>query len=120
MEDTYLRLDLEIAAFLKTLDTRIGNGNYILFLTADHGAVNNPEFNQDSRIPAGNIQDNSISDSLKLYLNTLYKDTNLVLSASSHNIYLNREQIEKENSTLKKFNKSARILCCILMVFLRI
>lgn len=105
MEDTYLRLDLEIAAFLKTLDTRIGNGNYILFLTADHGAVNNPEFNQDSRIPAGNIQDNSISDSLKLYLNTLYKDTNLVLSASSHNIYLNREQIEKRKFNLEEIQQ---------------
>ena len=42
VEDTYIRLDRELAQFLKYLDDRIGKGQYLVFLTADHGVVENP------------------------------------------------------------------------------
>ncbi|HWY37175.1 MAG TPA: alkaline phosphatase family protein, partial [Bacteroidia bacterium] len=38
VEDTYIRLDKDLEEFFVYLDTRIGKGNYTLFLTADHGA----------------------------------------------------------------------------------
>ncbi|MBI3883925.1 MAG: alkaline phosphatase family protein, partial [Sphingobacteriales bacterium] len=41
-EDTYLRLDRDIASFLQYLDGTIGKGNYLLFLTADHGVAHVP------------------------------------------------------------------------------
>ncbi|HSQ44280.1 MAG TPA: alkaline phosphatase family protein, partial [Ginsengibacter sp.] len=41
-EDSYLRLDRDIADFLRYLDAQLGKGNYLLFLTADHGVVNVP------------------------------------------------------------------------------
>ena len=46
-EDTYLRLDREIEQFLNFLDARFGDSNYLLFLTADHGAAHNPEYSSD-------------------------------------------------------------------------
>src|SRR6202012_3059728 len=44
IEDTYLRLDRDIANFLTYLDAKIGKGNYTVFLTADHGAAHNTTF----------------------------------------------------------------------------
>ena len=38
MEDVYLRLDNDLENFLNFLDKYIGENNYLLFLSADHGA----------------------------------------------------------------------------------
>ncbi len=53
IEDMYIKLDADIADFLKFLDAKIGKGNYTIFLTADHGAAHNPTFLQDQKVPAG-------------------------------------------------------------------
>src|ERR1700744_603476 len=39
IEDTYLRLDQDLANFFDYLDEKIGRENYTLFLTADHGSA---------------------------------------------------------------------------------
>lgn len=42
VQDAYLRLDRDLANLIHVLDTEIGRENYVLFLTADHGAANTP------------------------------------------------------------------------------
>ena len=42
IEDTYLRLDKDIADLLSFLDKQIGKNKYTVFLTADHAAVDVP------------------------------------------------------------------------------
>ena len=44
IEDTYLRLDLDLERLFKSLDDQVGKGNYTVFLTADHAAVNVPAY----------------------------------------------------------------------------
>ena len=51
--EVYMELDKDLADFLNTLDQKIGKGNYLLFLTADHGAVHNYNFMNQHRIPGG-------------------------------------------------------------------
>lgn len=53
IEDTYYRLDRDIDAFLKQLDALVGANNYVLFLSADHGAAHNPTFLRDEQIAGG-------------------------------------------------------------------
>ena len=36
LEDNYIRLDRDIEEILNHLDTKIGKGNYLVFLSADH------------------------------------------------------------------------------------
>ncbi|WP_299064394.1 alkaline phosphatase family protein [uncultured Polaribacter sp.] len=45
-EDTYLRLDKDLAIFFKFLDQQVGKNNYTLFLTADHASIHNPNYLQ--------------------------------------------------------------------------
>ncbi len=42
IEDTYLRLDLNLKSLLEFLDQQIGDGQYTVVLTADHGAADIP------------------------------------------------------------------------------
>ncbi len=42
VHDMYLKLDAQLGQFIRTLDKNVGKGNYIIYLTADHGASENP------------------------------------------------------------------------------
>ena len=51
--EVYMRLDKELAHFFKELDKQVGKGNYLVFLSADHGAAHNPNFMNEHGQPAG-------------------------------------------------------------------
>src|SRR5690606_6722985 len=53
VEDMYLRLDKDLGEFFNYLDSKVGKGEYLVFLTADHGGAHNLNFMEDNRIPAG-------------------------------------------------------------------
>ena len=74
--------------------------DYQLFLTADHGAANNPIFAKDHNIKAGKFETSILSDSLKKFIGKIYNIDSLILSASSHNIFLNRKLIEEKKISL--------------------
>ena len=71
-EDCFLRLDKEIGGFLNFLDEKIGKGEYLVFLTADHGAANMPSFLNAHKIPAGNFDDEAATDELNKYLSASF------------------------------------------------
>jgi hypothetical protein len=53
IEDVYLRLDRDLAGFFGYLDQKIGKGNYLVFLTADHGAAHAEGFSRTNKMPTG-------------------------------------------------------------------
>ena len=55
IEDMYIRLDQELARLLNALDQAVGAGRYTLFLTADHGAVDVPQYLKDLKGSAGYV-----------------------------------------------------------------
>ena len=88
-EDTYLRLDRDMATFLTYLDAKVGKGNYTVFLTADHGAAHNTAFLNDNGIPAGVWDDGSAAKDLNKFLLNKYKIDSLVLSLGNYQVNLN-------------------------------
>ena len=52
-EEVYMTLDRDLTAFLNTLDAEVGKGNYLLFLSADHGGTHNPNTAKAHRLPGG-------------------------------------------------------------------
>jgi predicted AlkP superfamily pyrophosphatase or phosphodiesterase len=71
-EDTYLRLDRDLASFIKEIENWCGKENVLFFLTADHGAVPNPRFLLDRRIPAGHFNSATLKDTLEKYLSVRF------------------------------------------------
>jgi predicted AlkP superfamily pyrophosphatase or phosphodiesterase len=93
VEDTYLRLDKELGELFDYLDKTVGKGQYISFLTADHGVSHVPGFLVENKLPGGTVDDNAMIDDLNKLLAEKYKQKNLVLSAYNYQISLNHEII---------------------------
>ena len=53
IQDTLVRLDGDLADLLAHLDKRVGRGNYVVALSADHGVVPTPEDMQKTGADAG-------------------------------------------------------------------
>ena len=52
-DGAYMGLDEDLKRLLAALDEQVGHGNYLLFLTADHGAAHNWKYMQDHRLGGG-------------------------------------------------------------------
>ncbi len=106
-EDTYLRLDKAIADFLSYLDTKVGKGNYLVFLSADHGAMNNARFLQDRRIPAGNWDDGVAAKKLNEVIAKGFPNTgDLVKTVMNYQVFFNREVIKNQHLDFAKIKQT--------------
>lgn len=96
VEDTYLRLDKDLADFLSYLDKQIGTGNYLIFLTADHGAAYNAVYLKDLKIPGGNQVEKQMVKELNAHLKTKFNRDDLAnIVESRYQVELNRDVIKK-------------------------
>jgi predicted AlkP superfamily pyrophosphatase or phosphodiesterase len=95
-EDTYLRLDKDLAAFFTYLDAKLGKGNYSVFLSADHGAAHNPNFLIDHNIPAGIWNESAALKALNTVLEGKLNVKNLVLGLDNYQVNFNNAAIKKD------------------------
>ncbi|MCX6291452.1 MAG: alkaline phosphatase family protein [Bacteroidetes bacterium] len=96
VEDTYLRLDRDLSEFFEFLEKWVGHSNYLLFLTADHGAAGNVTFNTDEKIPSGFFDAKQVDSLLENYLQSVYGPGEFVSELTSHGIYLNQPLLEQK------------------------
>lgn len=85
VEDTYLRLDKDLSAFFRYLDQRLGKGNYLVFLSADHGAANSVAFMEEHQMPAG-LPDGRMLSGLNAALKERFGVDKLALSTENYHI----------------------------------
>lgn len=94
MEDTYLRLDRDIARFLNFLDKKFGKNNVLVFLTADHGGGETPVHLEDLRIPSGVFPESGLEDILeKALAAALGMPGNYISEVGNQQIWLNWDAI---------------------------
>ena len=96
IEDTYLRLDKDIADFLQYLDKKLGKGNYLTFLTADHGVAHIPAFLAEHKIPAGTFSEEEFSKEINQEIEIKFDLKKVVQSVQNYQVYLNFNEIEKQ------------------------
>jgi predicted AlkP superfamily pyrophosphatase or phosphodiesterase len=104
VEDTYLRLDQNIAQLLKTLDKEIGEGNYLVFITSDHGVAEVPKRLMDLRAGGGYLREN-ISALVGEFLKERYGYDNWVRDVGNTQVFLNRDLILEAREDLEKVRK---------------
>lgn len=94
VEDTYLRLDKDLATLFAFLETKFKKEELLLFITADHGAVDVPQYLIDNHIPAGYFNKLKMTIDLKAFCLTKWK-VDLIENISNGNVFLNHEIITK-------------------------
>ena len=107
IQDTYLRLDRDLASFLSYLDDQIGKDNVLVFLTADHGAVRTPSYLKDRKIPAGYFEAEEPIKALKQFLQNIYGFGDWVKTYGDAQIFLNRELIFEKYLSLEEVQQQA-------------
>jgi len=95
LEDTYIRLDGEIAELLSFLDKNIGRDNYSLFLTADHAAVPVPAYLKSLKIPAQYLDAKAFGKRVQEITKTYFNASDLVENISNYQIFLNKKRIHE-------------------------
>lgn len=90
-EDTYIRLDQDLARIFTALDEKVGKGEYTVFLTADHAAIHVPSYLMDSKIPAGYMDMKGMKTKLAEYLQYKYGTTDVVKDLSNYQVFLDHK-----------------------------
>ena len=103
MEDTYLRLDQDIAHFLSFLDEQIGLKNVLIYITAENALANEPSYLMEHRLPSGYFNYNNALSLLRTYLNVVYGSGEWIKFYYSQQIFLNRDLIEDSRISHEEF-----------------
>ncbi len=106
IQDTYIRLDRDLERIFKYLDTKVGDGEYTVFLTSDHGAINVPAYLRDQKIPAGYINNPEIRAALGEFITYKYGSTDLIKNYSNNQIFLDHKVIQNLDLSLKEVQET--------------
>ncbi|MEO6669018.1 MAG: alkaline phosphatase PafA [Ferruginibacter sp.] len=107
IEDLYLRLDKDIEKFLNFLDIIVGENNCLVFLSADHGAPQVPDFMKENNLPAGSLRSSELSKELnKLCAQKYTVAANLVQSILEYQVYLDIKKIDSLHLDIADIKKT--------------
>lgn len=105
-EDAYYRLDKDIADFLQYLDGTLGKGNYLLFLTADHGVAHVPAFLAEHNIPGGTFDDGAIMREINEAIKNDFGIPNVLQNGQNYQFYINRKAVSASNKSMAEIKRS--------------
>ncbi|MEO9805022.1 MAG: alkaline phosphatase family protein [Reichenbachiella sp.] len=109
LEDTYARMDWEVAELLSFLDRKVGADNYLVFLTADHGAADHPGFLQDKGLPGKFFNQTLIKETTNRSLQSVSYKQEPFLYYGYSQVYLTEEakyDLQKDPSHRKPLLKA--------------
>jgi predicted AlkP superfamily pyrophosphatase or phosphodiesterase len=106
VEDIYLRLDKDFAAFFQFLDEKVGKGNYLLFLTADHGAAHAIGFMKKHQIPADFLVSKKIDGPLNEFLTKKFGTDQLISSSINYHFGFDLKKISENNLDYEAVKKA--------------
>jgi predicted AlkP superfamily pyrophosphatase or phosphodiesterase len=117
VQDELLWLDRTLGRFLDVLDEKVGPGNYVLALTADHGVADVPEQTEGGGRVLSNVLGASIDAVLK---GASYGDGPFVAASVGSDVYLkpgvydrlraDKPTIQKLTDAMSKLSGVARVL----------
>lgn len=106
IQDTYLRLDQDMERLLKTLNEKVGAGNYTLFLTSDHGGVHVPTYLESVKIPAGYFNTSEFSKTLRKFVADEFGADDLIGHFSNFQVFFNYEALAKNEVDAEELQKA--------------
>lgn len=107
VEDTYLRLDKDLADLLLYLDGKIGKDQYLLFLTADHAVAHSIGFEDEARIPAGIVNATAMQKNLNEALQKEFGPGTYVQAMINYQVFLDNDLMSSKKLDRTAVKRSA-------------
>ena len=102
-DEAYMELDKDLTRLFNALDEKVGKGNYIAFLTADHGAAHNEQFMQENRMHGGKWLSEELMPDLEKYIASKLGNTrNVVIGIYDYRFFLDHEAIRAQGLDLQR------------------
>lgn len=106
VEDIYLRLDKDLGDLFTFLDTKVGKGQYLVFLSADHGVAHVPGFNEENRLPGRLFNDDGWRAEMTKQMKEKFGSDKLIVSNYNYQVHLHHGLIDSlkiDEPALKKW-----------------
>lgn len=107
LQDTYLRLDETIADFLNYLDQKVGKGQYLVFLTADHAGAENATYLKDNKYAVESLNSKNLQQSIIEFSEKSFGE-NVLLDYSNFNVFINKEKVKQKGLELQKVKQQLK------------
>ncbi len=111
MQDTYLRLDRDLKRLFDFIDKEVGAGNYLVFLSADHGGAHVPSYINNYNMPAGYWKPQAMLETIEEQLRVAYGDGTYVLNYSNEQLFLDRELIQSKGLSVASVAREVAAIC---------
>jgi hypothetical protein len=97
VQDCYIKLDQDLAELLKQLDQTVGKGEYLLFLTSDHGAGETRNFLSEAKLPHGRFKTKELKSKLDSILDQQFGPRDWLAAFINLNVYFNTQVFDTES-----------------------
>lgn len=123
VRDISLQTDLLLKKLMDYIDAKVGPGNALYVLTADHGVSPLPEVNQQRKMPGGRLSEPALFNAIESALTAKFGDGKWIVGNAGPIPYLNRELMRQKNLSNAEVERAAadavRALPNIFRVFTR-
>ena len=92
-EDGFLRLDKDLGDLFNYLDEKLGKGQWLAFLSADHGAAHAPGFLLEHKIPAATLVPGKLEAEINAGLKEKFGADKIIIGIINYQVYLDRAAI---------------------------
>lgn len=111
LQDTYLKLDSQIARLLNAIDSAVGLQNAVVVLSSTGYFCDNSLYDERLSIPSGEFFPTRAISLLNMYLMAIYGNGDWVIGYYNGSFYLNRDLIKSKSINLSEVRaKSSEFL----------
>lgn len=107
IEDTYYRLDQELARLMVELDELVGEDRYLLFLTSDHGAVDVPAYLKQLKGSAGYVNKDALVSFVEKQISAELGAGPWISAHMNFQLYLNHELAAERGIKMRELRRIA-------------
>ncbi|WP_407405100.1 alkaline phosphatase PafA [Chryseobacterium sp.] len=106
VEDTYIRLDKDLAEFFNYLDSKVGKDQYTVFLSADHGGAHSVGFLKEHKMPSGFFGE-GMEKNLNQKLKEKFGFDKIVHGINNYQVYFDRKILAENQLKLDEITDFA-------------
>lgn len=114
LQDTYVRLDSEIARLINAIEKKVGAGNVLFVITGTGTSDDDVADYSKYKIPSGTFYMNRTANLLNMYLGGLWGSAHYVEACHGTQIYLDHKTFEQKQHSLTEASAKARELLTML------